>query len=175
MEIVTRDNLAQLNLTNEAILEYIGTLAFVDTTFPANGEYIINQGPGYNSRNWVESLFAVAAQSECFRSPSMPIEKALPFATIQPLITKNLVAEICLTSDIIQALYYEYQLLYCRKIINEATGIPRQTKKLLVDLRKACLEFNRQKQKYLRIAYCGKVPRKARKLYDLKPSSSLLL
>lgn len=167
MKNLVFSELTELKLTDQAVLEYLGTLFLIGTYCPANGEQILSQGPGYNSKTWVESLFKVAADCGCFRRPRMSIERALPFVAVRPLITPGLTAEFCLSDDILQAIYYEHLCFTYYRHINRSSNIAHRLKRVLPDLHDARHEFCHQKQQYLRVAHRGKVPRRIYKFFDM--------
>lgn len=164
---MTLDELAELNLIDRAVLEYLGTLYLIGGYCSANGAQILAQDSGYNSRAWVESLLKVAADCGCFRRPSMPIEQAIPFTLVRPLITPGLIAEFCLADDILQAIYHEHLFFIYHRRVNQADSIAHRFKRTLQSLHDARHEFCRQKQHYLRIARRGKVPHRIYKFFDM--------
>lgn len=143
LEIIT-----QHNLSEHCVLEYFGTLYEIISQFSCTGEEILRRN-GFRSRAWVESLFAIAAEHRCFANVNCP--QGLPFGAIRPLITPELVAVFCLASDLMEATFYErllaeqYQQLSCQQ--------SNSNQQLIKGLRVARRKFNRQKLKYMDLAY----------------------
>lgn len=77
--------------------------------------------------------------------------QGLPFDVIRPLITPELVADFCLASDLMEVTFYErllaeqYQQLSCQQ--------PKSNQRSIKELRVARRKFNRQKLKYMDLAY----------------------
>lgn len=167
MEVVTLEDLALRNMVNKALVAFLSTLMEMLGYFSVDGERILHDCNGYRNRKWVEALFEVAANEGYFRKPSMRAEDALPYAVVQPLITNELIADICLADNLLKALYHEYLFYDYQLKFTNAPKVPHTVRRHMKELRSARQDFCRQKTIYLRIAYRGRVPRKYRSLYDV--------
>lgn len=167
MDFITLDDLAQADLADNAVLEYFGTLYEMVGNFTIDGERLLNLYAGYNDRKWVEALFRVAADSGCFRRPDLPIERALPFSVVRPLITNYMIADFCLADDILEAAFYEYILSYYQKRLISLQPATHEIRQTIKNLRRARLAFAEQKCAYLEIAYLKRVPHKVYRLFEV--------
>lgn len=141
--------ITQNGLSDNCVLDYFGTLYEMASDFSCAGIDLARR-KGFCSRAWVEAFFRKAAENHCFANESCP--QGLPFQAIRPLITDDIIALFCLANDILEAAFYEHQLLQQQKIVNTWPS-DKTNRQLLQRLRLARRKFLRQKKLYLELAY----------------------
>lgn len=157
--------IAQRGLTDNCVLEYFGTLYEVISQFRCSGEEILQRRNGFRSRAWVESLFKVAAEHHCFANRNCP--QGLPFEVVQPLITQDLVAYICLAADILETMFYERLLFQQHQELSSRNSSSKAVKETLKTLRIARRKFCKCKMEYIDLAYGPKPARHLVGMYDV--------
>ncbi len=148
----------------QAVLYYFGTLYYLIGSFPCEGAEVLQRN-GYRSHAWVESLYELAADFGCFGREE-PTKVVLPFEAIQPFITPEIVALVCLADDLLRVAYYEYLIIQLRSQMLGGFYANRKSERILKQIRQVRKKLYFQKKEYLRIAY-GKSFKGIRKSYDM--------
>lgn len=165
---IDMQSIAWRGLTKNCILEYFATLWEMSSGFCCTGAEILEQN-GFRNRAWAESLFRVAAEQHVFANCNLP--SGLPFEAVQPLITDEIVAYLCLADDILEAAFYERLINEQRQYDHDFSSRSAQ-KSYFRTLKIAKRKFREQKQKYLKLAYSDKIPQQFQRAYEVDTPQS---
>lgn len=93
--------------------------------------------------------------------------QGLPFEVVQPLITQDLVAYICLAADILETMFYERLLFQQHQELSSRNSSSKAVKETLKTLRIARRKFCKCKMEYIDLAYGPKPARHLVGMYDV--------
>lgn len=151
------------NLNNQKLIitcatEYFATLFNTGLYLPVSAERVL-RNRGYRDHDWAKAMLSAIVMSGIMfpnRTEKVPPEA---LDDVDAMLSRNVVAILCLTDNIMVAMYHEYVAYQHCKILARQLEASKDERALMRRLGIIQMKFRKLKESFLDVAFDGRIPR----------------